>query len=73
MAQTPDLSVIDWGKNAFGDGEELVKFFRMHGHEICGVTEQPLLEEARQAGVSMPHFPREGSIVDKGAYIIVNF
>ena len=38
VAQTPALSVIDWGRYAFDSDAELVKFFEMHGHRLvaCG-------------------------------------
>lgn len=73
VAQTPSLSVIDWGKDAFGNGEELAKFFRMHGHEVYALKDEALLEEAATVGLTMPKFPAEGAIVDVGEYIVVNF
>ena len=72
VAQTPSLSVIDWGRYAFDTDEELIKFFEMHGYELV-----PLLDsdyaDAENYSLDLPSFPREGSIVDVGDYIIVHF
>lgn len=73
VAQTPTLSVISWGKYAFDDDAELVRFFEMHGHHLIPQTDIGVYEEAEQYALSLPHFPEEGSIVDMGDYIIVNF
>lgn len=73
VAQTPALSVISWGKYAFDDDSELVRFFEMHGHKLVPQTDTGVYEEAEQYALSLPHFPEEGSIVDMGDYIIVNF
>ena len=72
VAQTPALSVISWGKYAFDDDSELVRFFEMHGHDLVPQTDTGVYEEAEQYALSLPHFPEEGSIVDMGEYIIVN-
>ncbi len=72
VAQTPSLSVLDWGRYAFGDDTELARFFHMHGFELT-----PLLgvdyEEAERLSRDWPEFPREGSLADMGDYIIVHF
>lgn len=73
VAQTPALSVLDWGVSAFGGDEELVRFFAMHGYEIVGNKDQERFEAATQHSVGLPHFPADGSIVDMGDYIIVHF
>ncbi len=73
VAQTPTLSVISWGKYAFDDDSELVRFFEMHGHELVPQLDTSVYESAEQYALSLPHFPEEGSIVDMGDYIIVNF
>ncbi len=73
VAQTPSLSVIDWGRDAFNSGEELERFFGMHGHEIQTLDDWELYQEVKQQAIEMPSFPEEGSIVDMGEYIIVNF
>lgn len=73
VAQTPALSVIDWGHYAFDSDGELVSFFAMHGHELTPFTDAAVFEEAEAASAGLPHFPREGSIVDQGEYIIVHF
>lgn len=73
IAQTPSLSVIDWGREAFDSGEELERFFGMHGHGIRTVDDWELYQEIKQQAIGMPSFPEVGSIVDMGEYIIVNF
>lgn len=71
VAQTPALSVFEWGVNAFESDEELVRFFAMHGMEIKANTEQAYFAEASEYFLEMPAFPQEGSIEDRGKYIIV--
>lgn len=73
VAQTPALSVIEWGRYAFDTDQELARFFQMHGHELqpCLLPENYGAAEA--ASLELPRFPREGSIVDMGDYIIVHF
>ena len=73
VAQTPELSVIEWGRNAFGDDSELARFFAMHGHELTPYTESENYHEIEVYSLGLPGFPREGSIVDRGDYIIVHF
>ena len=74
VAQTPALSVIDWGRLAFDTDEELVRFFAMHGYELTPMTDQSVYAEAELYAYEMdlPKFPGEGSIVDMGDYIIVH-
>ena len=73
MAQTPALSVIDWGRYAFDSDAELVKFFAMHGHSLVAEEDISLYEGAEKESLELPHYPQEGYIVDKGDYIIVHF
>ena len=73
VAQTPALSVIDWGRYAFDSDAELVKFFEMHGHKLVALEDISLYEEAEKESLNLPEYPREGYIVDKGDYIIVHF
>lgn len=73
VAQTPALSVIDWARNAFETTDEMVHFFAMHGYEICPMRDSAIYEEAENYAVDLPSFPQEGSIVDRGEYIIVHF
>ena len=72
VAQTPALSILDWGRYAFGTDEELIRFFGMHGHKLV-----PLLDTeyapAEELSLELPSFPARGSIVDVGEYIIVHF
>lgn len=73
VAQTPSLSVVSWGKYAFGTDEELLRFLRMHGHEFRPLLDTSLYEQAEQYAVELPSFPAEDSIVDMGDYIIIHF
>ena len=73
VAQTPSLSVIDWGRYAFDSDVELVKFFRMHGHQLVALEDISLYENAEKESLELPEYPQEGYIVDKGEYIIVHF
>lgn len=73
VAQTPSLSVIEWGRTAFDNSKELVKFFEMHGHTILPMTDWEMYQEAIPKSLDMPSFPAKGSIEDVGEYIIVNF
>lgn len=72
VAQTPALSVIDWGRRAFDTDEELVRFFAMHGHELVPLLDTALYEEAEEASLDLPHYPQKGYIKDCGKYIIVH-
>lgn len=71
VAQTPALSVLEWGINAFESDEELARFFAMHGMEVKANTNKEYFDEASEYFVNMPVFPAEGSIEDRGEYIIV--
>lgn len=73
VAQTPALSVIEWGRYAFDDDAELVRFFNMHGHALIPYRESEKYEAAEVYSLNLPKFPLEGSIVDMGDYIIVHF
>ncbi len=73
VAQTPSLSVVSWGKYAFDTDEELIRFLRLHGHEFRPLLDKSLYEVAEQYALELPSFPREGSVVDMGGYIIVHF
>ena len=73
VAQTPALSVIDWGRYAFDSDAELVKFFEMHGHQLVALQDISLYAAAEEESLDLPEYPQEGYIVDKGDYIIVHF
>ena len=73
VAQTPSLSVIDWGRYAFDSDAELVKFFAMQGYTLKAQENVSLYEGAEKESLELPHYPQEGYIVDKGDYIIVHF
>lgn len=73
VAQTPSLSVIDWGRYAFDSDAELVKFFGMHGHQLVALEDISLYADAEKESLDLPEYPQEGYIADKGEYIIVHF
>lgn len=73
VAQTPALSVIEWGRYAFDNDAELVKFFAMHGHTLTACEDIDRYAEAEKASLELPEYPQDGYIVDKGDYIIVHF
>ena len=73
VAQTPALSVIDWGRYAFDSDAELVRFFEMHGYRLVACEDIDRYAEAEEASLELPEYPQDGYIVDKGDYIIVHF
>ena len=73
VAQTPALSVIDWGRYAFDSDAELVRFFEMHGYRLVACGDIDRYAEAEEASLELPEYPQDGYIVDKGDYIIVHF
>ncbi len=73
VAQTPALSVLDWGRYAFDTDEELIRFFEMHGHKLVPLLDLSLYAPAEEISLKLPSFPTQGSIVDTGEYIIVHF
>lgn len=73
VAQAPELSVIEWGRTAFGDDSELVRFFVMHGYGMKPYMKSENYSEIEVYSLGLPNFPKEGSIVDMGDYIIVHF
>ena len=73
VAQTPALSVIDWGRYAFDSDAELVKFFAMHGHTLVAEEDISLYAGAEEEALVLPEYPQDGYIVDKGDYIIIHF
>lgn len=73
VAQTPALSVIDWGRYAFDSDAELVRFFAMHGHRLVALEDSSLYAQAEEESLDLPEYPQDGYIVDKGDYIIVHF
>lgn len=72
VAQTPSLSVIDWGRYAFDTDAEMARFFAMHGHTLIPHTDEKVYDIAEEYSASFPEFPQKGSIVDVGDYIIVH-
>ena len=45
----------------------------MHGYELVPNMDVALYDAAEVYSLNLPEFPKEGSIVDMGAYIIVHF
>lgn len=71
-AETPALSMINWGTYAYGmPGNELIKFWKMHGFSFdCDMEHRQEAMELMQDG---PAWPEIGGIVEMDSYIIVNF
>ncbi len=71
--QTPFLSVIDWGTTAFHHTDvQLIKFMNMHGHDLTADQTYAHYPEAKELVKELPKWPEDGSIVDRGDYILVN-
>lgn len=74
VAETPRLSVVDWGATAFfGYDRELVKFWKMHGFSFAEDGNQAHYKEARELMKDGPVWPEKGSVMETEQYIIVNF
>lgn len=72
-AETPALSMIEWGIYAYGmPGSELIKFWEMHGFTFQWDDNIQHYEDAWNMMQDGPAWPREGSIVEMEDYIIVN-
>ncbi len=71
-AETPQLSVIQWGATAFLQFDrELITFWKMHGFSFTEDGQH--VAEAKELMKDGPVWPAEGSIVELEDYIIVNF
>lgn len=74
IPQTITTSCINWGMDAFGEGNtELFEFLRFHGIDCFKQGSAEQLEEARALADTLPRWPQNGSIRDMGDYIVVNF
>jgi len=64
---------MSWGVCAFDEvNTELLKFFKMHGYNFRkGNIRQ--YNEAIRTALFLPVWPKSGSIIDSGEYIIINF
>ena len=72
MAETPYLSVLSWGINAFDlTNIELFKFLEMHGHTFVMETDLARYYEAMDEAHTMPSWPKDGYIREMEEYIIV--
>ena len=73
VAQTPTLSVISWGQEAFLSSYEVVRFMNMSGYTFVGTDD---IEAIRTLPLkyldSMESYPRDGYIYEDENYIIVN-
>ncbi len=70
-AETPALSMIQWGTYAYGmPGSELIKFWKMHGFSFAWDIQHR--QEALELMENGPAWPKKGSIVEMEDYIIVN-
>lgn len=76
FTETPEISILQWGLDAFNHTAEQVKRFgEMHG--LTGfdlVTDPVILESARSIAAqrNMPGYPYDGYIYECEDYIIVN-
>lgn len=73
VAQTPSLSVIQWGMSAFDGNKELIKFMKMHGHEFVATEDIAFIQQVTMENLDMPVWPRDGSIKEYEDYIVINF
>lgn len=73
VAQSPALSLIGWGMDAFGNNRELIHFLELHGHHFIGVDDNELIQQAKSTYYDLPAWPQEGSIVETEDYIYVSF
>lgn len=74
VVETPYLSVIHWGINAFDlTNVELFRFWEMHGHSFMMETDLEKYEQAQEKarGGNMPSWPKAGYIKETDEYIIV--
>lgn len=73
FAETPINSTLRWGVAAFdGTSTQLIEFWKMHGYSFTAQTDLTVNAQAEEIRKNMPAFPKEGSILDCGEYIIVN-
>ncbi len=73
IPQTICVPYITWSIEAFDEvNTELLKFFSYLGYDFKQGT-QEMYNEALVVAEDLPEWPKDGSIVDKGDYILVNF
>ena len=77
FAESPIVSVLQWGTTAFdGTSGQLIEFWKIHGYDsfFCE-TDLDVIEEAEKVRTEekMPGYPNEGYIKECEDYIIVNF
>ncbi|WP_332446125.1 glucosyltransferase domain-containing protein [Sphaerochaeta sp.] len=65
-------SYLSWGGGAFHEvNTELLKYFSYYGFDFKQGTEK-MLENAKKVGEDLPSWPKTGSIIDVGDFIVVN-
>lgn len=65
---------ILWAMDAFdGTNREMLKFYEMHGYSFTTVSDENILEQARQLGEMMPEWPAKGSVSLQEGYVLVHF
>lgn len=76
FAETPVVSVLQWGATAFdGTSGQLIEFWKMHGYQSFHCeSDLNVIEEAEQIREkeNMPGYPDDGYIAEYNNYIIVN-
>ena len=74
VAETPQLSFINWANKAYYDFDrELIKFWKMHGFTFKEDNNRDHYSQAKKLMKDAPVWPQKGSIVENKGYIIVNF
>ncbi|MDR0949549.1 MAG: glucosyltransferase domain-containing protein [Lachnospiraceae bacterium] len=74
VAETPLLSVIEWGTHAFQRLDtELAKFCDMHGIFFQADNNPSHYANALQTFAESPSWPQKGSVVEQEDHIVVNF
>ncbi len=73
VAQTPTLSVISWGQEAFLSSYEVVRFMNMSGYTFVGTDDIDAIRNVPDKYLdSMETYPKDGYIYEDEDYIIVN-
>lgn len=72
-AQSNSLSVLWWGKKAFGDnGAEFIKFLNSLGYEFKRPNDEQY-EKGKVEAETMNRYPKDGSIKELEDCIVINF
>ena len=65
-------SYINWSEESFGGtGRSLIKFLQFLGYDGIKEPTKEQVDDAKASTVDMPSWPQEGSIADRGDYVVV--